>query len=797
MIGGEEWLWGAPEWIGAALGFAVTISILALWSYSRPDTSGGVRFLAGLLKIAAIALIAICLLEPMRSGTRPRPQANVLPILVDNSQSMQLKAAEDTPSRNQQNLDVLREDSDWRIRLAQAFDVRRYAFDARLESVEDFSTLQADGYVSSMATSLTSLAERFAERPVAGALLFTDGNLTDAPDANYDWSQLGFPVYPVVPESDGALLDLRIVDVSVRQTDFESAPITVTVSVDAVGISDETVFVQLRDVDTGKLIEESSINLANEGEASDVRFRFRPEESGVRFYRATAFRGRDRRLIESPLEETATKSDEATLLNNSRIVTVDRASGPYRILYLSGRPNWEFKFIRRALQQDAEVQLVGLIRIANKEPKFSFRDKGVNDTNPLFAGLGEADEESAQQYDEPVIIRLGVKESEELSEGFPDTAEELFAYHGVILDDLETDFFTQDQMLLLRRFVGSRGGGLLMLGGQEAFDSQKFGDTPLGELSPVYPPRMDSGNGLGPYAMKLTREGLLQPWARLRSTELLEQDRIAEMPPFLTLNPVGDVKPGATQLAVVESNPDGITRPALVAQRFGKGRTAALLIGDLWRWSMRRNTTDTEKSNRDDPAQAWRQISHWLVNDVPRRAELTVKTDKDPSQPVQILVNARDEAYLPMDNAKVELTIEPLGGEAFEMSATMDATEPGLYQATYWSREPGGYKVTAKVTGPDGAEIGKDQSGWTAQSGAAEFGELKLNRKLLEQIAAETGGEVIREDRLDQFAVDLPKRDVPITETWIYPIWHRPWVMFLAVLCLCGEWGLRRWKGLA
>jgi hypothetical protein len=164
---------------------------------------------------------------------------------------------------------------------------------------------------------------------------------------------------------------------------------------------------------------------------------------------------------------------------------------------------------------------------------------------------------------------------------------------------------------------------------------------------------------------------------------------------------------------------------------------------------------------------------------------------------VQILVNARDEAYLPMDNAKVELTIEPLGGEAFEMSATMDATEPGLYQATYWSREPGGYKVTAKVTGPDGAEIGKDQSGWTAQSGAAEFGELKLNRKLLEQIAAETGGEVIREDRLDQFAVDLPKRDVPITETWIYPIWHRPWVMFLAVLCLCGEWGLRRWKGLA
>ena len=156
---------------------------------------------------------------------------------------------------------------------------------------------------------------------------------------------------------------------------------------------------------------------------------------------------------------------------------------------MAGRPNWEFKFLRRALQEDAEVQLVGLIRIANKEPKFSFRDKGVNTTNPLFAGLGENDEDAAQKYDEPVIIRLGVKESEELSDGFPETAEELFAYHGVILDDIESDFFTQDQMLLLRRFVGSRGGGLLMLGGTESFAKKKFGDSPLGELSPVYAPR--------------------------------------------------------------------------------------------------------------------------------------------------------------------------------------------------------------------------------------------------------------------------------------------------------------------
>jgi uncharacterized membrane protein len=479
------------------------------------------------------------------------------------------------------------------------------------------------------------------------------------------------------------------------------------------------------------------------------------------------------------------------LLNNTRIVTIDRATGPYRILYLSGRPNWEFKFLRRSLQEDAEVQLVGLLRIAKKEPKFSFRDRRVNSTNPLFAGLGEDEEEAAQQYDEPVIIRLGVKESEELSDGFPESAEELFAYHGVILDDLESGFFTQDQMLLLRRFVGTRGGGLLLLGGQESFDSQDFGDTPLGELSPIYAPRSSASKPKAPYRLSMTREGMLQPWARLRETESAEKLRLEEMPDFQTLNAVGDVKPGASLLAVVETA-GGENAPALVAQRFGRGRSAAWLLGDLWRWSMRR-----EDPKQNDSAQAWRQLAHWLVNDVPRRAEVRVEAGDDPSQPVTLVATARDEAYLPLDNAGVEFKITPLGGEAFTLRAEMDDSEAGTYKATYWSREGGAYHVEVNITAADGSFVGKAQSGWTAQTGAAEFQNLSLNRKLLETIAEKSGGEVVREDRLEQFVADLPNRKVPVTETWVYPLWHRPWVMLAAMLCLCCEWGLRRWKGLA
>ena len=792
---------GAPQWVAAAILITLVLAAIVIWSYAYRGADASIRLLASLLKIAAVILIAICLLEPLRSGTRPRPQANLMPILVDNSQSMRLKTMSAEESRGRAVMGRLDEQAAWRVRLAQAFDVRTYAFDSRLESVTDFESLEMDGYVSSLSGSLQSLAERFSGRPVGGVVLFTDGNLTDAPPAGFDWSSLGFPVYPVLPPSDDEIRDLRIADISIRQTDFESAPVSVRVSVDAVAMAEEKVFVRLTDLATGKVIEEQSVGTGPLGsgppesedaaQPQEVRFRFRPEETGVRFYRVACFSEADRERFDAPGDPAEEDSVEATLANNHRVLAINRATGPYRVLYVAGRPNWEYKFLRRALSEDAEVQLVGLLRIANKEPKFAFRDRGVSGTNPLFAGLGQDEEDIAEQYDEPVILRLGVKESEELSDGFPESAEELFAYQGVILDDIETGFFTQDQLLLLRRFVASRGGGLLLLGGQESFAIDQFGDTPLGELSAVYAPRRSVSSDLGPTRMTLTREGMLQPWMRLRDNEATEGERLQSMPPFLTLNPVGDVKPGASQLASVETS-DGRTLPAVVAQRFGKGRSAAIAVGDLWRWSMRR-----DEQSSDDAAQAWRQLTHWLVNEVPKRAEARIEVSDDPSQPVTIVVDARDEAYLPLDNAKVELEISPLSGEPFTITAEADDQQAGRYVASYWSRQPGGYRVDAKVTAADGSQVGQARAGWAVQTDAAEFADLRLNRTLLETIARETGGEVIVEDALDEFAAELPNLKVPVTERWVYPIWHRPWVMFAAMLCLCMEWGLRRWKGLA
>ena len=49
---------------------------------------------------------------------------------------------------------------------------------------------------------------------------------------------------------------------------------------------------------------------------------------------------------------------------------------------------------------------------------------------------------------------------------------------------------------------------------------------------------------------------------------------------------------------------------------------------------------------------------------------------------------------------------------------------------------------------------------------------------------------------LDAFVAGLPNRKIPLTESWTYPLWHQWQIFLIAVACLVGEWGLRRWRGL-
>ncbi len=798
---------GDRGWILPAILIAVVGILLAVGMNRRRIAQAP---LGPSLRVIGWLLLAMCLMNPLWSSSRPRSGANVFAVVADISRSHLVTSGSGTETRADAFVESLKngEKADpvgWLNQLNQDFELRRYTVADRLQQVDRFDPVEFNGTASSLQTALLQLKQRYEGQPLAGVILLSDGIATDR---SVDLEQLkGMPpVFPVLPPEDTSRPDAAVGSYSVTQTAFDDAPVTIQVQPTTFNVSSGQIEMTLLDAD-GTPIETQSRAVSD---PSPLKFRHRPTSAGTVFYRLKVV------LKDSSGNDVAT---ESTTVNNEQMITVERGAMPRRVLYVSGRPNWEFKFLKRAVETDPQVQMVALIRIARKEAKFDFRGNEGERSNSLFRGFDKTEAEVAEEYDEPVLIRLGTKDDKELRGGFPETAEELFAYDAIILDDVEADFFLADQMKLIYDFVSRRGGGLLMMGGQESFRQGDFDRTPIGEMLPVDLSREMKSPTAG-IRLSLTRDGWLQPWIRLRSDEIAEEERLKSMPEFRTLNSSSYVRPGAVVMAEVQDDQDNHW-PALIVQRFGKGRTAALCVGDLWRWRLNEGLrtlqglnfstplidpdrgsvrpADAPDEDLGDHARACRQMVRWLVADVPKRMDVVVR--EDPSQgtgSVRLTAFVRGTDFEARENADVKFSVTGPEGQSFELTGEPSDTVSGQFETTVAASQAGAWNVSVKAAVSDEADAEPlvATTGWASQPDQREMKSVQIDHAFLNQVASLTGGRTVALSDLENFVDGLPESTAPLVEVWSWPIWHSWWIFVTAIGCLATDWTLRRRRGL-
>ena len=766
-----ERLWMAAVWLGVVV-------LLLVWGYWNSPLRGMRRWAAILCKALALLLLGACLLDPVAVTETPRKGANEIIVLADNSASLTVAEQAKSKPRSESLREALTGTEHgwpkWLDGLRSTFRVRLRAVDERTRSIDNAAALDFKGAQSQLSNATMAVRDR-RSASVAAVVLLSDGNATDAEAWKNEAG--GAPVFPILVGNQAPEHDLSLTQLSASQSAFEDAPVLVTARVAQTGFVGQEVALRVLDEANKVLVTEK--HRFNEGETHYVfRARVPLVKPGVSLLR-----------IET---KSDAKFDEATLENNARVLAVDRGAGPYRILYISGRPNWEHKFLRRAIALDAEIQLPSLIRIAKREPKFEFRSREGESSNPLFRGFASDQQSDVQRYDQPVLIRLGTKDKVELADGFPKAPEALMGeFRAIIIDDLEAEFFTQEQMNLVEKFVSARGGSLLMLGGAESYHAGHYDNTPVGRMLPVYLDKTASSEPMENAKFSLTREGWLEPSLRLRSEQTQDEARIAQLPGFYSVNQTSSIKPGAIALATVTDEQQRQT-PALVTQHYGSGRVAALTIGDVWRWGMK----DAEQ--HADMDKMWRQIMRWLVTDVPDRIELQAKLSQvSGQQTAKIEARVNDAAFHPQDDASVQIEVTPPGkAKPITLYAEPSVTEPGLFDADYYPSAAGGYRIKATIKDSDGKPLGEKTTGFALNPMAEEMATLAPNREWMQRLAKDTGGQVIKLADIAKLADILPKLEVPTMDRKTQPVWHSGWLLALIILLLAGEWALRRTGGI-
>jgi uncharacterized membrane protein len=503
--------------------------------------------------------------------------------------------------------------------------------------------------------------------------------------------------------------------------------------------------VQLVVEDTGQLLASEDVTFARDGEPVVARVRIEAQDAGPRVLR---FR-------------VSAQEGERVTENNVRDVLVNVVNDAEKILYFEGEPRWELKFVRRAVSDDKNLQVVVLQRTA--EGKF---------------------------------LRLEVDDAEELAAGFPKTREELFRYRALILGSVEASFFTHDQLDMIADFVSRRGGGLLFLGGRNAFAEGGYQGTRLAEVLPVF---LDDelSTGAGPYFDELfitpTRAGLTHPATQLGADN---SDAVVErweaLPAVTTLNPITRLKPGATGLLTGGTEEDRDRQVVLAFHRYGRGKVIVLPIQDSWIWQMHADIPLEDQTHET----FWRQLLRWLTDGVPDQvAAQSEREVVEPGQPVNLTVEVGDSAYADVNNANVVAVVRDPSGDSITISLDWDVEQDGHYDGGFPTSAPGLYEVSVRASrGED--TVGTAVTYVDVAPSAEEYFDASMRGTTLRRVADQTGGRFYTPESVSNLPEDISLTGAGVTLTEERDLWDMPILLLLVLGLMGGEWGYRRKRGL-
>jgi uncharacterized membrane protein len=686
-----------------------------------------------LLQTAFLALLLLMLWQPALSVATLKPQQNIVAVLVDDSKSMAL--ADNGATRHDQTIKTL--NSGLLDDLKKRFQVRLYRLGDNVARIEKTDQLNGSAPATRIADGLRQVAAESASLPVGAIVLLSDG-AENAGGIDLETvsalRQHRIPVHTVGYGLETINQDIELTALDVPTRTLADSRVMAQVTLRQRGYSGQRVRVTLRD--SGKALASQDIVLKNDGTEQTESILFNAGSAGARNIEAS---------IDVQKNETNAHNNAVT-----RVMDVDGTKP--KVLYIEGEPRWEFKFIRRAIEEDKTLKLVTMLRTTQNK-----------------------------------IYRQGIDTPDELVNGFPTKPEELFAYQGLVIGSVEANWFTPAQQELIKEFADRRGGGVLFLAGRFGLSDGGYNQVPFNDLLPVDLPA--SKNVYHPQAaamVELTAAGRDSLVTRLEDNPDRNAERWKKMPYLMNWQEPGSPKRGA--LVLLEMAPAGSTRklPLLITQNYGHGRTAVFATSGSWRWQMQQPVADMTHE------MFWQQMLRWTVAGSPGR--LVVSTPKSllaDETRLHLRAEARDKAYQIAGDADVRAHIMGPDGLSDDVVLRPDPKERGVFVADWEAPKPGSY--LAEVVSRRGEEeLGRDVLTFRREDGIAENFHTEQNRELLEKLAQQTGGRYYRPNEARRLGSEIEYSESGISVRETRDLWNMPIVFLIALMLRSSEWLLRR-----
>ena len=740
-----------PWWAGLLLGAVAVLAGAAAYGFARR----GRGLLLAALRAAALLLLLFVLFRPLLIAQERSP-GGVVPILVDQSRSMQIADARsatglkggDLGATARRRIDVAADLLERTLlpRLADRFQPEVLGFGDVVSKVDIEHLTSANEPRTDLDAALRSIRDRYRDRLVPGIVILSDGGGTDAGETA-DSRAGGVPAFTI--GIGGSAPDREVKSLAVDDSNLAASTIDLDAVVSSRGFGAKGFDVRL--LVGGRVVDVRHVAPAD-GASAHVTFTIVPELSPVVY------------SVEVPAD-----SAEAVNENNAASVLVMPPGRKRRILFIEGAPGFEHSFLRRAWAADPAIEVDSVVR------------KGKN-----------------EQGQDAFFVQADPARAPALIGGFPNTRASLFAYDAIVFGNVEWDFLTREQLAMAADFVRERGGGVIVLGAR-SFTSPGLAGTPLEEALPLE--AAPAGSRVAPVSnipeatarpadnrLRLTDEGRGHAAMRVAATPADSERQWQSLPALAAVNVLGPPRPGASVLAVAAVG--GTTRPLVAVQRYGRGRTVEFSGEASWRWKMLMPAKDRTHEL------FWRQVLRWLSAAAPDPVTIVPVERAQPGvqRPIDVLV--ADGEFRPAAGAQVTVRVTSPDGETEALAASLADNAAGRYSARARLAAAGVYRVEAEAR-QGGQLLGIARASFLAGANDPEFADPRLNDAVLQRISSATGGRYLSAADAAALPGLLARTQATAVRSQPRDLWQHP-LVFAAIVTLLGcEWLLRRRWGFA
>ena len=737
------------SWAGGLVLLVLVVAAAATWrSYTqvRGNSQPLDRRVLAAVRLVALAVLAFCLLRPVLVLSSVVPQQNFLGVLIDDSRSMQIADRDETARLQFVEDQLATTDGELRSALNERFSLRFFGFSSETDRLDVVNELGYSGTRTHLGQALERAHDELSGVPLSGLVVVTDGadNAEDGlGESLLPIQAAGVPVFTVGLGREEFERDIQLGRVETPRRVLKGASLVTDLVVTHRGYRGETVTVQAED--EGRIVGSEEVVLAGDGEPQTVRLRFTAGEEGPRLF---TFR------VSPQPGEMVTQNN----IRDSLVVVEDREE---KLLYFEGEPRFEVKFLRRAVSDDENLHVSILQRTA--ENKF---------------------------------MRLDVEGPDDLVGGFPRTRAELYKYRGIILGSIEANYFTPDQLRMIADFVNHRGGGLLMLGSHRSFGQGGYAGTPVADVLPIVLDETRSDGDESFFVevgVEPTRAGTAHAATQIADTEDASAARWRELPPITIVNPITEVKPGATTLLTSDTTNGNEELVVLAFQRYGAGKVLAFPVQDSWMWQMHADIAVDDMTHET----YWRRMLRWLVDGVPDQVVVNLPQDRvQLEETVPLLAAVGDANFEELNNSSVVASVTDPNGDFTDLSMEWTAENDGEYRTSFTPTTEGFYEVHVEAMSGDEV-IGEDTAYVQVSPSDTEFYDSTMRTPLLERVAEETGGRFYTPETVASLPEDIQYVGGGVTVIEEHDLWDMPALLFLLGTLVLGEWGYRRLRGLA